>query len=121
MRSLISLRWLAGLALTLVWAGCAAQRVDFTPRIGTMTFDHAVVELGPPDKQAKLTDGTLVAEWLTRRGRGATYLSSRGFGGYPGWPSYSAPAYYEPATPDYFLRLSFGPDGKLAAWKHYPR
>jgi hypothetical protein len=111
---------LAGLA---GWAGCATQRVDFSARVGQLTFDQAVLELGAPDKQARLTDGTVVAEWRTQRGQAAVYSTARGFYGPAGWPYYGslAPTYYQPATPDYFLRLTFGPDGKLAAWKHYAR
>ena len=33
--------------------------------------------MGPPDKQAKLADGTLVAEWLVNRGYTYAYGSSR--------------------------------------------
>lgn len=52
--------------------GCATQKINWAGRVGAYTFDQAVVELGPPDKQAKLTDGSVVAEWLTRRGNRQT-------------------------------------------------
>ena len=50
----------------LVIAGCATGRVDWSARVGSFTFDQAVVELGPPDKQAKLSDGRTVADWVSR-------------------------------------------------------
>jgi hypothetical protein len=41
-----------------------------------------LVELGPPDKQAKLSDGKTVAEWITRRSGGSGLsVSIRFFGG----------------------------------------
>ena len=99
--------------------GCATNKVDWGARVGSYTYDDAVIELGPPDKQEKLTNGITVAEWLTRRGRGVAYVGGAGYYGYPGWPGYYGgyyPAYVQPG-PDYFLRLMFDPDGKLTAWK----
>jgi hypothetical protein len=103
----------------LLMIGCATSRVDWSARVGSYTFDDAVVELGPPDKQAKLQDGTLVAEWLT--GRGGTYASAyRGWGYYPYWYAMPPePAYID--TPDYFLRLIFNPEGKLQSWKRFAK
>jgi hypothetical protein len=117
------MRWAVLLVGLAGGFGCATQRIDFSARVGHLTFDQAVIELGAPDKQARLTDGTVVAEWRTHRGQAAVYTTARGFYGAPGWPYYGSlsPTYYQPATPDYFLRLTFGPDGKLAAWKHYAR
>ncbi len=54
--------------LLLLSVGCASTKIDWSSRIGNYTYDQAVIELGPPDKYAKLTDGTVVAEWMTRRG-----------------------------------------------------
>ncbi len=58
---------LAIVLLAALAVGCATSKIDWAGRVGTYTFDQAVLDLGPPDKQAKLTDGTVVAEWLTRR------------------------------------------------------
>ena len=55
-------------AFCLFLIGCASTKIDWNSRIGNYTYDQAVLELGPPDKYAKLTDGTVVAEWMTRRG-----------------------------------------------------
>ena len=106
----------AALLLAGLLGGCATRKIDWSARVGTYTFDKAVAEIGPPDKQAKLTDGTLVAEWLTRRGSRQVYAT----GGYYG-PPYGGlaypPTFVDTYSPDYFLRLTFGPDGRLQAWK----
>ena len=110
--------WLGMVALLLL-VGCATHRVDWGSRIGTYTFDNAVIELGPPDKQAKLEDGTLVADWLTRRGSTFAY-PAYGFVNSPYWyATPPVPTYVD--TPDYFLRLIFAPDGKLRSWKRFAR
>jgi hypothetical protein len=113
-----SLRW-APLFLLLGFLGCAAPRIDWAGRIGSYTYDQAVLELGPPDKQARVEDGTVVADWLTQRGRMVVY----GTYGYPYCfygPVY--PPYFESYSfPDYYLRLIFGPDGRLKTWKKYAR
>jgi hypothetical protein len=89
---------------------CATTpKVDWNSRVGNYMFDQVVLELGPPDKSAKLNDGTTVAEWLTHRGysRGSIhYLTGL-------WIQ----QYQEPPAPEYYLRLTFGPEGKLQAWK----
>ena len=72
--SSLCLRLTACLCVTLWLAGCATQRVDWAARVGHYTYDQAVAEMGPPDKQAKLADGTTVGEWLVNRGY--TYVYS---------------------------------------------
>jgi hypothetical protein len=109
--SALCLQIMAGLCLALWLTGCATPRVDWAARIGHYTYERAVADMGPPDKQAKLADGTLVAEWLTNRGYTYTYGSPGPYGPfYPGYVStYTAPSQ--------FLRLTFSPDGQLSAWK----
>jgi len=109
------------LGFCLFLIGCASTKIDWSSRIGNYTYDQAVIELGPPDKYAKLTDGTVVGEWMTRRG----YSGGSGsmFYGY-NYPYYHHPwpySYYEPPSPDYYIRLTFGPDGKLLAYKRVVR
>jgi hypothetical protein len=106
--------------LTLA-TGCATPKIDWSSRVGTYTYDQAVLEFGPPDKYAKLTDGSLVVEWLTRRGYTYTY-SPMGYGYWYG-PFYPGPAYYMDTfnSPDCFLRLTFDPAGHLKAWKRFYR
>jgi hypothetical protein len=110
--------WLFLFAL-MAWTGCATNKIDWGARVGTYTHDQAIVDLGPPDKQEKLTDGTVVAEWLIQRGRTA-YVGGAGYYGYPGSRGYYGPTYIQ-SSPDYFLRLTFAPDGKLTGWKKFAR
>lgn len=114
----------AGLAL--LWIGCASNKIDWNSRLGTYTFDQAVVELGPPDKSANLTDGTVVAEWMTRPGSPGGYSDIYYYGGprpYPYWRGYYYPPayYYDPPSPAYFLRLVFNPEGQLTEWRRLAR
>lgn len=105
---------LAAVLFSLLLAACVTSHIDWNSRIGHYNFDQAVIELGPPDKQARLTDGTVVAEWMTSRGRtirGGPYFSH-------GFRHREAFFEYDESTfPDQFLRLSFAPDGQLSAWK----
>ncbi|MFO1500936.1 MAG: hypothetical protein U1G07_21530 [Verrucomicrobiota bacterium] len=64
-------RWLAGITLALVllttMAGCSSTpKVDWAARVGHYSYDQAVLEMGPPDKTAELTDGSLIAVWSSR-------------------------------------------------------
>ncbi len=118
-------RWAQGtlsVGLLLLGFGCASTKIDWNSRIGSYSYDQAVTELGPPDKNAKLTDGTVVAEWMTRRGYSGGYVGVMHGYGYP-YHGYVYPPYYlaDPPSPDYFIRLTFGPDGKLRAYKRVAR
>ena len=107
------LRIMAGLCLMLWLAGCATQRVDWAARVGHYTYEQAVLDLGPPDKQAKLADGTVVAEWLTDRGGTYAYSTPGPYG-----PFYSG--YLNTyTTPGRFVRLIFDINGQLTAWKKF--
>ena len=99
----------------LLMIGCATTpKIDWESRVGNFTFDQAVVELGPPDKNAQLTDGTRVAEWLTYR--------SRSSGGYVTYVGRGGLAHVmNDSSPDYFLRLTFDANGKLQGWKKYAK
>jgi hypothetical protein len=97
----------------MLFSGCATQKIDWTPRVGKFTYDQSVVELGPPDKKEKLQDGTVVAEWLTRRGFAYSAPETS-----PYW--WHGPFYPEiETTPNWYLRLIFSPDGKLKEWKNF--
>jgi hypothetical protein len=67
----------------------------------------AVTEIGPPDRQAVLTNGTRVADWVTNPG----YYSHPFYDSYDLWPHYSM------QVPSTTLRLTFGTDGKLTTWR----
>ena len=101
--------------LVLVAVGCATAHVDWNARIGTYTYDQAIAELGPPDKQAKLTDGERVAEWVTRHYTGSTVAVGSGFGygyGGVGYVQNVGPSTYETS-----LRLTFNTNNVLEKWK----
>jgi hypothetical protein len=112
---------LAAVALLVLAGGCATQRVDWNARVGLYTYDQAIAELGPPDKTAKLTDGSTVAEWLVRRVRGDSQVLLVGGYGYF-HRGFFAPSYIV-SGPDYerYLRLTFDPEGRLTAWKNVTR
>ena len=93
--------------------GCVTHQINWNSRIGNYSYDQAVVDMGPPDKQAKLSDGKIVAEWITRYSSGGTVLVGGGFYGYPGggFVQSTGPNYYE-----HKLRLTFTTNNVLAAW-----
>jgi hypothetical protein len=114
----------AVIALAVVWIGCVSNKIDWNSRIGVYNFDQAVVELGPPDKSATLSDGTVVAEWMTRRGSAGGYYD--GYYGaprpYPYWRGYYPPgSYYDAPSAAYFLRLVFDAEGRLIDWRKFAR
>ena|ERR1035437_8981485 len=101
-------------AVAILFAGCATHRIDWGSRLGNYTFDQAVTEFGPPDKQAKLSDGKTIAEWITRYNNGGTMMVGSGFYGRPGGVGFvqtTGPSYYESK-----LRLTFNTNNILAAW-----
>jgi len=102
----------------LLLAGCVTPKIDWSARVGHYTYDQAVMELGPPDKYAKLSDGSAVAEWLTQRSQVVVapepYFVSPGCYFGPVTPMYS-----ETYLPARFLRLVFDASGELKAWKRF--
>ena len=104
---------LAIFVLLLFFTGCATNRIDWNSRVGNYSFDDAVAELGVPDRQATLTDGSIVAEWLERRGGayGTTYHSR--------WSRFQTYDVHE--FPDRYLRLIFGPDKQLSRAANFAR
>jgi hypothetical protein len=104
----------------LLLAGCVTQKIDWSARVGNYTYDQAVMEFGPPDKLAKLSDGTTVVEWLTQRGQ--VIVAPEPYF----WPPACyfgplAPMYSETYMPTRFLRLVFDAHDKLKAWKEFAR
>jgi hypothetical protein len=108
---------LLALLAALVFAGCATgPKIDWAARIGHFTYDQAVLELGPPDKMAKLDNGIIVANWVTQRAYSYGTGGAVAYG-YPG--AVIVPGYTQNYSPTYYLRLTFGADGQLTAWKKY--
>jgi hypothetical protein len=104
--------------VALMFAGCATRKIDWAGRVGSYTFDQVVTDFGPPDKQARLADGSIVAEWLTSRGH-SHLIAGPGYYPYGYGPFF--PTHLETAAPEYFLRLTFNAEGTLKAWKKYMR
>lgn len=113
------LKMIPWVGVALVTGGCATHKIAWEERVGVYTYDEAVLEMGPPDKEAKLEDGTRVCEWRTAKG-GATGM---GFGGgFWGGPyGYYPQSYSVSEFPDRYLRLIFSPEGKLTEWKKVSR
>jgi hypothetical protein len=114
-------KWLAPILASLVLAGCVTTpKIDWKARVGNYTHDQAVVEFGPPDKSATLTDGTVIADWLMRRAR--TIAAPEPYFLPPGcYFGPFTPMYSETRVPAQYLRLTFGADGELKAWKEVAR
>ena len=77
---------LVALVFALFATGCATKpRVDWNSRVGSYTYDQAVVELGPPSREATLSDGRRVAEWVVgRSGGGGLSIGVGSFGRHTG-------------------------------------
>jgi hypothetical protein len=107
-------KWLCLAVVATLLAGCATHRINWGARIGTYTLDQAIVEFGPPDKQAKLSDGRRVAEWISHYSDPGVVTFGTGFWGYPGSGGFvqsTGPAFYEDK-----LVLTFTTNNVLAAW-----
>ncbi|HMP81631.1 MAG TPA: hypothetical protein PKA41_02855 [Verrucomicrobiota bacterium] len=108
-------------AASFAFVGCSSTKgkADWNSRVGYFTYDQAVEELGPPDKQASLTDGGIVAEWITRRSGGSSVgfgLGGGSWGGSSGTAAGVGVSQSLGGPPDKVLRLTFGPDMKLVSW-----
>jgi hypothetical protein len=106
--------------LSSFFTGCkSTPPIDWNSRVGTYTYDNAVMELGPPDKSTTLTDGKIVADWIRITGS-----SSVSFGvgtGFPG-AAVGVGQTYNGGYNQRILRLTFSPepDFKLVSWwKNY--
>jgi hypothetical protein len=112
-RVLLAALLLASVALFV--SGCkSTPKIDWNSRVGSFTYDQAVAELGPPDKSAQLSDGTTVAEWVTRR-RGGSGLSV-GVGAYGGSGGVGMGQTVGTGTGERVLRLIFDSEKRLKSW-----
>jgi hypothetical protein len=114
------------LILILLPAGCASRpTIDWSSRIGSYTYDQAVMDYGPPDKSAVLSDQTLVAEWLTSRGAYHSVGPTLGYGPayrrYGYHPGYAFESSHIVRSPDRHLRLIFDPSGNLQSWQTFSK
>ena len=103
--------------LSFAGRSCLFAILDWDSRVGTYTYDQAVTELGPPDKQAKLTSGNTVAEWVTHRSGGSGLSVGSGF--FSGGGSAVGVGVSQSmgtGNPDKVLKLTFGTNNVLTAW-----
>lgn len=112
-----------GLALAvfvMLASGCATTpKPDWNQRIGAYTYDDAVRELGPSVASSQLQDGTRVADWFLKYGSRVSF--GLGSGAYTGGSSIGVEQTISPPPKAHFLRLTFGPDGKLQSWEKVTR
>ena len=104
------------LAVAFVVAGCkTTPTVDWNSRVGHYTYDQAVADMGPPDKQTKLSDGETAAQWITLHGNNGGVSFGTGFygGNYGVGVGQSVGQTY----PDHVLQLTFTTNNVLASWK----
>ena len=117
MKTTAALRFFLCASITLLLAGCATHRIDWNSRIGNYTYDEAITEFGPPDKQATMSSGLRVAEWISRYYSGGSTVVGAGMYGYPGAVGVvqtTPPSYYESR-----LRLTFNTNNVLTAWSKH--
>lgn len=116
MKSTAFLQLIALLVFTsLLVTGCqSTPKVDWNSRVGTYTFDQAVIDMGPPDKSSKLSDDSLVAEWAVGRPSGGISFGI-GTGYSSGHAGVGVGQAVSTGGSQRFLRLTFGPDGRLTA------
>lgn len=110
--------WILGCLLLglLADSGCASKpRTDWNQRVGNLTFDEAVLELGPPVASTLLQDGTRVAEWFLKPGPQISF--GLGTGVYGGSGGVGVGQSVALPTPGQYLRLVFGLDGQLQSWE----
>jgi hypothetical protein len=103
------------LALSVAFlAGCATTPpVDWNSRIGNYNYAQAVTELGPPDRQARLSDGKIVCKWFVQPPVGPRFNS--GMSAY-GNNDFGAGQTIGSGYNNQMLQLTFGTNGTLIAW-----
>jgi hypothetical protein len=100
--------------------GCSSTpKIDWDSRIGTYTYDQAVIELGPPDRSAELSDGHQVLEWYVGSGSAVSFGVGTGFYGRSSAVGVGQSVGSGPSGR--YLRLTFDPEGRLAQWERVRR
>ncbi|HUA39214.1 MAG TPA: hypothetical protein VMA35_12555 [Candidatus Sulfopaludibacter sp.] len=96
-------------------SGCAsAPPVDWNSRIGHYTYAQAVGELGPPNRQSRLSNGATELKWFRPPGGPAALPNNGMNNGFGGGPSVNV------GLNDQYLQLTFDTNGVLTAWsKNY--
>ena len=105
------------LALAVAFlTGCKTPPVDWDSRVGHYTYAQAVNDLGPPDRQARLSDGKAVYKWFVQPPVAPQLNTGMSYYGSTGFSAGQTPGGYS----NQMLQLTFDADGKLTAWsKNY--
>lgn len=106
------------IALFLVIAfiiGCAtAPPVDWNNRVGHYTYGQALNELGAPNRQSHLSNGTTEFKWFLQPG-GPAGTPNNGMNN-----GFGVGQNVSPGFNDRYLQLTFDTNGMLTAWfKNY--
>ncbi|MEY4690138.1 MAG: hypothetical protein RIT19_463 [Verrucomicrobiota bacterium] len=106
-----TLRGVLGVCLAALLAGCETYgKADWKARVGEYTWDQAIEELGPPESEAKTSDGSRVADWVVSRSR--TYSTAVRGPLFWSWTGQDVTT-----TAESHLLLTFTPQGRLKSWK----
>lgn len=104
-------RFVGSCLLGLLCAGCETYgKADWKARVGSYTWDQAIEELGPPESEAKTSDGSRVADWVISRSR--TYSTAIRGPMFWSWSGQDVTT-----TAEAHLLLTFNAQGRLKAWK----
>lgn len=108
--------WLGVLLTALFVAGCATKpKTDWNARVGTYTFDQAVTDMGPPDREVTMSDGRRMAEWVTGHSGGSGF--TLGVGSYGRNMGVGVSQSLGSGGFERKLRLTFNLEGRLESWK----
>jgi hypothetical protein len=106
-----SWRWVLVGLLSILGVGCeTCGKADWKSRVGHYSWDQAIEELGPPESEAKTSDGSRVASWVISRSR--TYSTAIRGSMYWSWSGQDVTT-----TAESHLLLTFSAQGQLKAWK----
>lgn len=103
--------WVGVCLLGFLGLGCETYgKADWKARVGHFTWDQAIEELGPPESEAKTSDGSRVADWVISRSR--TYSTAVRGPLFWSWSGQDVTT-----TAESHLLLTFDAQGRLKAWK----
>ena len=97
--------------------GCATtQPVDWGSRVGHYTYAQAVNELGPPNRQVRLSNGKTEFRWFLQPARTGTGFGTGGMN-QPGANNGMNNTFgASPAFNNRYLQLTFDANGVLTDW-----
>ena len=91
--------------------GCAtAPPVDWGSRVGHYTYAQAVHELGPPNRQIRMSNGATEFKWFLQPATDGAGMNRTGIN-YNGMNNA-----FGPGNSDRYLQLTFDRNGVLTAW-----